>query len=71
MKLEKYIGIYENEIVSSAKTISELKEKLQHVQVINIYPVFKIFEITTRQIDRFYCPKETNKEVKVPSNDKS
>ena len=56
-KLEPFVATYEDEIIATAKTLAELKKKLENVQVSNIYPTFKIFEIKINQIDRCFISR--------------
>ena len=56
-KLEPFIATYEEDIIATAKTLVELRKKLENVQVSNIYPTFKIFECKIKQIDSCFIPK--------------
>lgn len=56
-KLEPFVGTYEDSIVATGKTLVELKEKLRHVQVSNMYPSYKIFELKIKQIDNCFISR--------------
>ena len=56
-KLEPFVGTYEDSVVATGKTLAELKEKLTHVQVSNIYPSYNIYEIKIKQIDRCFISR--------------
>lgn len=56
-KLEPFIGTYEDDIVATGKTLAELKEKLTHIQVSNIYPSYDIYEVKFKKIDHCFIPR--------------
>jgi len=62
MKLEKFIAVFEDDIVATAKTLPLLKEKISCIEVSNSYPTFRIFDVGFREIERFYNPRPHTKE---------
>ena len=56
-KLDSFIATHEDYIVATAKTLTDLKKKLDNIVVSDLYPTFSIFEVKSNQIERYYSSR--------------